>query len=160
VLKRDLRRALGASNWDGVSWHDKHERDYTRRELELFTETSYSKPVDFHSFRRSFVSALADTGINVQVAMKLAGHTTASAHKRYVMSRVRQVPDAALPRLRGARLRQRACLNEEGDPKVASSSSTIVAGWTGLDRNWTESSSAGRSQVTATERVVNPRPPA
>ncbi len=39
---------------------------------------------DFHSFRRSFNTALAAAGLNVQQAMALAGHKSASTHMRYV----------------------------------------------------------------------------
>jgi hypothetical protein len=58
-------------------------------------------PVDFHSFRRAFSTALADTGLNTQQAMKLAGHADPRAHARYIMEKEkpRSIPEAALPRL-------------------------------------------------------------
>jgi integrase len=67
----------------------------------LYFETATTLPVDFHSFRRAFNTALAEAGVNVQHAMHLASHSDAKVHARYVMSTkaMRMVPDAALPRL-------------------------------------------------------------
>lgn len=108
-LKRDLMRMMGlerrverdAPTGPRSAWERVPVEAYTKRQRELFTETSYSLPVDFHSFRRAFNTALADAGVNVQIAMRLAGHTSTAAHMRYVMSRARQVPEAALPKLGG-----------------------------------------------------------
>ncbi len=41
----------------------------------LYCETATTLPVDWHSFRRAFSSALADAGVNVQHAMHLAAHS-------------------------------------------------------------------------------------
>jgi integrase len=61
------------------------------------------KPLDFHSFRRAFATGLADAGVNVQQAMALAGHRTASTHMRYVrITEVLEVPTAALPNFQKA----------------------------------------------------------
>jgi hypothetical protein len=58
------------------------------------------KPVDFHSFRRAYNTALATAGVNVQVSMKLAGHKNPSTHMRYVLlAETLTTPEAALPRL-------------------------------------------------------------
>ena len=67
----------------------------------LYYETASTLPVDFHSFRRAFNTALAEAGVNVQHAMHLASHADAKVHSRYVMSTkaMRTIPDAALPRL-------------------------------------------------------------
>jgi integrase len=67
----------------------------------LYYETPSTLPVDFHSFRRAFNTALAEAGVNVQHAMHLASHADAKVHARYVMSTraMRTIPDAALPRL-------------------------------------------------------------
>jgi integrase len=67
----------------------------------LYYETATTLPVDFHSFRRAFNTALAEAGVNVQHAMHLASHADAKVHSRYVMSTkaMRTIPDAALPRL-------------------------------------------------------------
>jgi hypothetical protein len=69
----------------------------------LYFETTVSLPVDFHSFRRAFNTALAASGVNVQTAMKLAGHSDPKTHMRYVMDApaMRAIPDAALPQLPG-----------------------------------------------------------
>jgi hypothetical protein len=65
----------------------------------LYFETATTLPVDFHSFRRAFNTALAEAGINVQHAMHLAGHSDAKTHMRYVMqgSALRAIPPGALP---------------------------------------------------------------
>jgi integrase len=67
----------------------------------LYYETATTLPVDFHSFRRAFNTALAEAGVNVQHAMHLASHADAKVHSRYVMSTkaMRTIPSAALPRL-------------------------------------------------------------
>ncbi len=67
----------------------------------LYYATPSTLPVDFHSFRRAFNTALAEAGVNVQHAMHLASHADAKVHARYVMSTraMRTIPDAALPRL-------------------------------------------------------------
>ena len=51
----------------------------------LYFETATTLPVDFHSFRRAFNTALADAGVNVHRARHLAGHSDAKTHMRYVM---------------------------------------------------------------------------
>lgn len=57
-------------------------------------------PVDFHSFRRAYNTGLARAGVNVQTAMKLAGHRSAQTHMRYViMAETLSAPADALPRL-------------------------------------------------------------
>ncbi len=71
----------------------------------LYFETATTLPVDFHSFRRAFSTALAEAGVNVQHAMHLAAHSDPRVHARYVMrtAAMRAVPAAALPsRLAGA----------------------------------------------------------
>ena len=67
----------------------------------LYFETETSLPVDFHSFRRAYNTALAEAGVNVQQSMHLAGHTNASTHMRYVMktAAMQMVPDEAIPEL-------------------------------------------------------------
>jgi integrase len=67
----------------------------------LYFETETTLPVDFHSFRRAFNTALAEAGVNAQHAMHLASHADAKVHARYVMSTkaMRTIPSAALPRL-------------------------------------------------------------
>jgi Phage integrase family len=67
----------------------------------LYFETATTLPVDFHSFRRAFASALAEAGVNVQHAMHLTAHSDPRVHARYVMrtSAMRTIPEAAIPRL-------------------------------------------------------------
>ncbi len=67
----------------------------------LYFETEVSLPVDFHSFRRAFNTALAEAGVNVQRAMHLASHSNPRVHHRYVMrtKAMQQIPDEALPQL-------------------------------------------------------------
>jgi hypothetical protein len=74
-------------------------RDLNRRERELFKETDYTLPVDFHSWRRAFTQALADADVNAQQATALAGHASLSAHARYLASsgKLRRIPELALP---------------------------------------------------------------
>ena len=65
----------------------------------IYYETASTLPVDFHSFRRAFSTALAEAGVNVQHAMHLASHSDPRVHARYVMrtAAMRAIPDAALP---------------------------------------------------------------
>lgn len=67
----------------------------------LFTETSTTLPVDFHSFRRAFSTALASAGINSQLAMRLAWHADAKTHMGYVMAtpEMERIPSSVLPRV-------------------------------------------------------------
>lgn len=67
----------------------------------LYFETDVSLPVDFHSFRRAFNTALAEAGVNVQRAMHLASHSDPRVHARYVMrtAAMREIPAEALPQL-------------------------------------------------------------
>jgi hypothetical protein len=67
----------------------------------LYFETATTLPVDFHSFRRGFNTALAGAGVNLQQAMHLAGYSDAKTHMRYVMQSpaTRAIPPAALPKL-------------------------------------------------------------
>jgi len=99
AMRRDLRRAFGVDAWDGAQWQE--ARKLTPRECELFEGTTHVKPVDFHSWRRAFAQALADSGSTAQQAQQLTGHASLSAHQRYLVntSRMRQLPAGALPDL-------------------------------------------------------------
>ncbi len=70
----------------------------------LYVETHVTLPVDFHSFRRAFNTALAEAGVNVQRAMHLAAHSNPRVHARYVMqtAAMREIPAEALPTLPAA----------------------------------------------------------
>ena len=75
----------------------------------LFAETAVTRPVDFHSFRRAFSTALAAAGINSQQAMRLASHSDEKTHMRYVMTTpaMKAIPAAVIPRLPGRLLPQK-----------------------------------------------------
>ena len=62
--------------------------------------TGGSKKADFHSFRRSFCTALAVAGVNTQTAMELAGHRRAETALRYVLltKQVMSAPAASRPK--------------------------------------------------------------
>jgi hypothetical protein len=83
----------------------------------LYFETETTLPVDFHSFRRAFSTALAEAGVNVQHAMHLAAHSDPRVHARYVMrtAAMRTVPAAALPVLAMTQLPERV----RGDDSAA-----------------------------------------
>jgi integrase len=78
----DLRAALLAAGIDRHELH--HDTERTRR-------------VDFHSFRRAYVTAIARAGLNAQTAMKAAGHRQMSTHMLYAVPELIEVPAAALP---------------------------------------------------------------
>jgi integrase len=113
-LRRDLRRAFGLEIPQAVPlqrsngrrdtrirWIRDPAREMTTRERELFEPTQFTRPVDFHSFRRAFKQGLVDADIDVQRSMKLSGATDLAAHARYVRntSKPALIPSAALPQL-------------------------------------------------------------
>lgn len=77
------------------------QRPPSARWRELFDETAYTLPVDFHSWRRAFAQALADADVNAQQAQALTGHASLAAHARYLRNagKMRRLPAAALPSL-------------------------------------------------------------
>lgn len=86
---RELRRAL---------WMAEIRRGGTKTTCPLQVDTAETRRVDFHSFRRAYVTGLARAGVNVQTALKLTGHTSPSTHQRYVaLVEALEVPEAALP---------------------------------------------------------------
>lgn len=59
--------------------------------------------VDFHSFRRAFVTATANSGISFAESQRLADHADPRTHDRYVdKGGVRVVPEKAVPRISAA----------------------------------------------------------
>ncbi len=131
AMRRDLMRALGLEvlkqtaieRADGKV-NPKHfvwveARPMTHRERELFQETEFTKPVDFHSFRRAFKQALAEADMDFQRSMALSGSTDVKAHMRYLnnTSKARILPDAAVPDIGTAMARiQKPILTvDEGD---------------------------------------------
>jgi integrase len=100
-LRRDLARCFGVEAFDRktAKWERVKDRKLTNRERELLEETEFTRPVEFHSWRRRFVQALADMGMSAQQAQKLAGHADLSAHERYLRttSKTLVIPVGALP---------------------------------------------------------------
>jgi hypothetical protein len=76
-------------------------RPLTPRERILLEETDFTRPVDFHSWRRAFNQALADAGVNAQTAKALAGHASMQAHEKYLQNsqKTRTIPIEALPKI-------------------------------------------------------------
>jgi len=91
----------------------------------VYYETATTLPVDFHSFRRAFNTALAGAGVNVQQAMHLAGHSDAKTHMRYVMQTPAMgvVASAALPRLPAAA----SIVTARDDSRRAGSQSSMIS---------------------------------
>jgi hypothetical protein len=112
AMRRDLKRAFGIEvprQVDVVRSNGRADvrivwetvREVSPRERELFEPTEFTKPVDFHSFRRAFKQALVDAGVEIQTAMALSGASDAKAHQRYLAntSKMRRLPEGALPKL-------------------------------------------------------------
>jgi integrase len=101
ALRRDLKRAFGVETWNAERRRYEETRALTPREVELFESTEHTDPVDFHSWRRAFTQALANAAVNVQTSAALAGHSSLSAHARYLANsgKARAIPDAALPNI-------------------------------------------------------------
>jgi integrase len=135
ALRTDMRRVLGIDKAvtrtivrkfpngsertdTRVTWKVS-ARPLTARETTLFTETEFTLPVDFHSWRRSYNQALADAGVNAQQAKALAGHSTLAAHERYLQNseKARTIPAAALPNAGIFVIGQRPLGSREASPR-------------------------------------------
>lgn len=91
----------GEAKGRGTSYARRLRRELLRAGItraELFTATEYTRPVDFHSCRRAFVSALGREGVPLQAAMKLSGHTNARTHAGYIVG-VQEIPLGVVPDL-------------------------------------------------------------
>ncbi len=101
ALRRDLRRAFGIEKLigEGAEARWQSVRRMTARELELFEPGPFTKPVDFHSFRRAYKQGLAEAGLDIQQSMALSGASDVKSHQRYLANTLqrRAVPSAALP---------------------------------------------------------------
>jgi len=104
AFRRDLRRAFGLETWNPSAgergrFESTPGRATTARERELLEPTAHTLPADFHSWRRAYAQALADAGVNAQMAKALAAHATEEAHERYLVNpgKVASAPAAALP---------------------------------------------------------------
>lgn len=81
-------------------WEAGVRRGETRETCELQTDTDRTRRCDFHSFRRAYATGLARAAVNVQTAMRLAGHRTAGVHQRYVrLTEALAAPASAMPTL-------------------------------------------------------------
>lgn len=110
-IRIDMKRAFGievmgrqvitkANGRTDTKYTWRQAREMTARERELLLpKQPYTRPVDFHSFRRGFKQALASGGIDVQQSMKLSGATDLATHARYLRNtrRVEAIPGAAVP---------------------------------------------------------------
>lgn len=116
----------------GISFAGRLRRDLEKAGLtrrEIFHETATTLPVDFHSFRRAFNTALAAAGVNVQTAMRLAGHADERTHMRYVMDvpEMRRIPEAAIPRLKPSGSSATGFATERGQNPLAKITKTLRA---------------------------------
>lgn len=84
-----------------ISYADRLRAELLRAGLDrhdLHHDTEHTRRVDFHSCRRAYATGLATAGVNVQTAMRLAGHRNPSTHQRYVVrAEIVATPAAALP---------------------------------------------------------------
>ncbi len=69
--------------------------------FELHTDTERTRRTDFHSFRRSFATALRRAKVDAREAMRLTAHTSYETHQGYVQDDgpILAPPAAALPLL-------------------------------------------------------------
>ena len=89
----------------GVSFAKRLRRALKRAGVTRYAvhhETPSTLPVDFHSFRRAFSTALAEAGVNVQTAMALAGHSDPKTHMLYVKKAqaAKPIPAAVVPTIK------------------------------------------------------------
>lgn len=110
AFRQDLRRALGLERWDPEAGRGKRGpvgrwvpgRSPTAKEKALFEEGKYTLPVDFHSWRRAWVQALAKVGANVQTSAAVTGHSgDLRTHGRYLANptEAMAVPAGVVPQL-------------------------------------------------------------
>ncbi|HEY3493345.1 MAG TPA: hypothetical protein VGK73_01610 [Polyangiaceae bacterium] len=79
--------------------------DERRNFCALQVDTDETRAVDFHSFRRAYVTALADAGASMQDALDLTGHTVATTSHGYRGARLIETPAGALPGAKQAKER-------------------------------------------------------
>jgi integrase len=83
---RKLRDALWAAGIvRPLPGYEEATTDKERRALCLLQVGSRNeRPVDFHSFRRAYSTALAEANVPLQKAMRLAGHRSPATHMKYI----------------------------------------------------------------------------
>jgi integrase len=88
AMRRDLKRAFGLEVWDETEGQfvPAKNREMTARENEILNDTDFTRCADFHSWRRAFAQAGAKAGLTAQQAQRLTGHSSLSAHERYLRS--------------------------------------------------------------------------
>ena len=95
-------RGQGRRAW-WQAQRDRREAEEAAKALDAIqTDSPTTRRLDFHSLRRSYNTALAAAGVNVQQAMALAGHKNPKTHMRYVQLAQRgplTQPESALPLL-------------------------------------------------------------
>ncbi len=96
ALRRELWRLglhVPMAGWDPAK---------PAKELDAYQmDTTQTRAVDFHSFRRAYCTGLAIAGVNTATAMQLAGHKSHVTHMRYVQAAQElATPEAALPRFK------------------------------------------------------------
>lgn len=86
----------------GISYARRLRRECQRAGLvraELYKDTARTRRLDFHSFRRAFATAVANSAeVSMQQAMKLAAHSDPRTHLGYITGAT-EIPDAAVPRM-------------------------------------------------------------
>ena len=84
-----------------------------------------------HPRRRAYSQALADANVSAQQAQALAGHALLDAHQRYLLntSKMRELPEAALPQIRVLPLRG---ANNQGSAGATKGKSPEISGLSGL----------------------------
>ncbi len=92
ALRKDLARCWGLEVWDGVRWVP--GRAPTQRERLLLHGDALRSRLDWHSFRRLYVRALADDGVPEQAARQLTSHGSALVHQVY-LPEARALPEGA-----------------------------------------------------------------
>ena len=127
AMRRDLRRAFGIDKQEPIVTKQKNGREMpghkwvpgremTPRERELLKGTKDTLPVDFHSWRRAYCQALADAGVNAQLAKALAGHASEAAHEKYLRSseKARALPEQARPQIDLSKVARKAAKRQLG----------------------------------------------
>ena len=68
---------------------------------ELYVETEYTLPVDFHSLRAAFVTAGRRAGVDIELSKRLANHENSDIHRGYYRDDpvFRTIPEAMIPEI-------------------------------------------------------------
>jgi integrase len=166
-LRRDLLRAgvirhvcTRAANAEPLKRDEKCCPAYDRDPL--FAETATTLPVDFHSFRRAFASAMADAGVNAQHAKKLAHHSDDKVHQRYVMNTaaMRRIPEAVVPKISLRMLTQKtpavsdASGGDAETPRISAPPRRLERPTNGLGRQRVKYARVPRSAKNATKQAT------